>query len=464
MMTGFVLSNVTIIDINNGSKSLCDIRVTDDRIAQIEPSGSMLISPSIQVINADGKFVIPGLCDMHIHLTAWPSFTDRISSLLIAYGITSVRDMGGKLDEILKFRQQASKPNAIAPRMWIAGPIIDGSPKALTADQSIEMPDISVAVDTPEEASALINELIASKVDFIKTYEMLRPDVFKVLVEQAQSVSMRVAGHLPMLMTISEVLEICQYDIQHIVGGNCSGMAFECTQNQKELMIERVSIMDKITVGMSGTDVARKIISSAALNPLELDSGRRSELIQLFVEEETWNTPTLVVMAGVHALGIDRDEDWIKAFRYLPYDIQNNAQTIRNNGESSYHSLWSDWYLETVGEMDKAGVKLLAGTDCPPVCSYTPGLSLHFELQALVLAGLSPLAALQTATLNASEFFDATEDLGSVEVGKYADMVLLDADPLDDINNTKSIAAVVSRGKIYDRQTLDEILSDLENM
>lgn len=455
---GFAISGATVIDIKTGSKALLDIVIQKEKIVQIAPHGSLELPVEMQVIDATGQYVIPGLCDMHIHTTAWPEFKDQLSPLLIANGITSVRDMGGNLEDILAFRKQATEPGAVAPRLWIAGPIIDGSPRILTGDPQYELPDISVAVDTPEEAISLVDELVKCDIDFIKPYEMLLPEVFKALLQQAQAHQLPSAGHQPMRMTIPQVLDIGQYDIQHL-GGSCSCMSFECVTNPERLLADKLAILKTHKAEISGMELMNKIRNTVTAPLSEQDPNRRSQLIQRFVEEQTWHTPTLVIMAGIHVLGLDKDERWLNSRRYLPKSRRLNYQQ-ENYHENDDAKAWSEWRLETVGEMHRAGVKFLAGTDCPPVDTYTPGFCLHFELKALVLAGLSPLAALQAATINPAEFFNITDEIGSVEVGKYADLVLLEADPLADISNTQRIVSVTLRGDFFERKSLDKLLYD----
>ena len=148
--------------------------------------------------------------------------------------------------------------------------------------------------------------------------------------------------------------------------------------------------------------------------------------------------------------------------RYLPESRRQKVIASQNSTEDPIKlDQWRRWNFNVVGQMHEAGVKFLAGTDCPAFPDYTPGFCLHLELYAMVLAGLSPLEALQTATINPAQFFDITDDFGSIEVGKFADMVLLDDDPLVDIKNCRCIASIISRGKHFDRETLDGMLADI---
>ena len=455
-----VIKNVTIIDIHTGAKAVQNIVIKDEKIAQIGSLDSLDFPPDADVIDGSGQYAIPGLCDMHVHLTTWPEFKDKISGLFIANGVTSVRDMGGALDDILAFREKATQPGAVAPRLWIAGPIIDGSPPIMKEEPQFDLPNISVTVDTPCEANQLVDELFKQGIDFIKGYEMLRPEVFTALLQRAQTHQLQAAGHLPIRMTIPEVLAVGHYDIQHL-GGVCSGIKYECVTNPQALLDDRVAILDECT-HENGVELMMKILKATPVDISEQDVDRRAALIQLFVEKGTWHTPTLVNGVGFRLLGFEDDANWLSSFRYLPKERQATSQEFREKQEENENgNAEKQWTLETAGQMHAAGVKFLAGTDCPPTPFYVPGLALHYELKAMVQAGLSPLEALQTATINPAEFFNLTDEQGSIEVGKCADLVLLEADPLTDISNSQCITSVISRGRVYERQMLDEMLASI---
>ena len=455
-----VITGITIIDIHTGLKSVQDIVIKNGKIVQLDLSGSKNLPSDAYVIEGHGQYAIPGLCDMHVHLTAWPEFKDRISALFIANGVTSVRDMGGALDDILAFRQKATQPGAVAPRLWIAGPIIDGSPPIMKEEPQFNRPDISVTVDTPCEANQLVDDLVKQGIDFIKGYEMLLPEVFTALLQRAQTHQLQAAGHLPIRMTIPEVLAVGQYDIQHL-GGVCSGMKYECVTNPQDLLDSRVAILDECT-DESGVELAMKILKNIPVEACEQDIDQRAALIQLFVEKGTWHTPTLVNGVGFQCLGFKDDANWLSGFQYLPKIRQLESQEfLKKQNENVSENTEEQWTLEIAAQMHAAGVKFLAGTDCPTTPFYTPGLALHYELKAMVQAGLSPLEALQTATINPAEFFNLTDEMGSIEVGKCADLVLLEADPLADISNTQCITSVISRGRFYERRVLDEMLENI---
>ena len=456
MTQQILISGATVIDTYTGEKEIKDILIVGDRITDIGDVGSLEIPSDTTIIDATGKYAIPGLWDAHIHLTLWPEVEDRLAALLTAYGITSVRDMGASLEKILTFRNKAVQEEAVAPRIWFAGPYINSSP-AWGHPMSAE-------ADTAEEVVALVDTLVEAGIHFIKAYEMLKPEVFEALIKRAEECGLKVAGHTPISLTIREILDLYpRYDIQHL-GGQCSGMKFECACHSDQLHEERVNYLDTHrATAKGGYPLLADMENAITVALSDQDPEKRAGLINLFVEKGTWHTPTLVVTNDVDDLGFSDHPERLDAFKYLPKAFVEKSHKSFSSMKKRLapRMQWGPWYAETVGLMHKAGVQFLAGTDSPPSAEYTPGLALHFELQALVQAGLTPLAALQSATLNPAKFFDIESDFGSIAKGKYADMILLEKDPLEDIENTRRITNVMSRGQHFDQQALDGIFAKM---
>ena len=445
-----LISGARVIDIYTGAKHIKDILVCDEKIVAMGPVDSLDVPNGTERIDAAGQYAIPGLWDAHIHMTIWPEFTHQLSTLLVANGITSVRDMGGQVEDIVALREHNRQQGVVAPRMWIAGPIIDGAPHMAQS--------FGVEVNTPEEAVQLVDALVELGIDLVKPYEMLLPEVFKALIKRAQHHELPSAGHIPERMTISEVLDIGQYDLQHL-GGTGSGMKYDCVLDHHP-MPDRTAILDARTPEESGLDLLLKVGGATHITPEDMDPEKIDELIQLFVEKGTWHTPTLVACVSFSDLGFVEDSFAKDVVRYLPKVRQQAAINIQKpTADPTNVYKFGQWSLQIVNQLHKAGVKLLAGTDSPPL--HTPAFCLHLELKALVIAGLSPLEALQTATINPAEFFNITEDSGSIEVGKFADIVLLEKDPLMDIDNCRCINSVLSRGQFFDRKALDALLAGI---
>ena len=450
MTKTILIGGANVINVHTGTKEAKDILISGEKIIGMGAVGSLDTPKGTKKIDAVGLYAIPGLWDAHIHMTTWPEYTSQLSQLLIANGITSVRDMGGQIETVAALREHNRQPDVVAPRMWIAGPIIDGPPQLALG--------YGVEVDTPEEATNLIDSLVEQGVDFVKAYELLRPEVFRALMRQAQHHHLPAAGHIPQRMSIREVLELGPYDLQHL-GGTCAGMKYDCVTDGHP-MPDRTAILDARTPNESGGDLMMKVCRETHLTPEDMDPEKIAALIQLFVEKGTWHTPTLTTCVTDNEVGFTDDSYMTDAIRYLPEPRRKYARELRNpTADPTNVYKFVPWKIKVVNQMHKAGVKFLAGTDSPPV--HTPGFALHMELKALVVAGLSPLDALKTATLNPAEFFSITEDFGSIEVGKFADMVLLDKDPTIDIDHCRCINSVLSRGQFFDRAALDALLTGI---
>jgi hypothetical protein len=244
-----------------------------------------------------------------------------------------------------------------------------------------------------------------------------------------------------------EASDAGQKSIEHL-----TGILIECSDKETELRAKLVK---------ADSPEARGRIQATALETY--DEKKAADLIARFVKNQTWQCPTLTVLRSSAYVG---DENFRRdgRLRYIPRRLQQRwALRITNwsGGDDARAQQVLQKQFEIVGAMQKAGVPILAGTDTGnPFCF--PGFSLHDELALLVIAGLSPVEALRAATLNPAKFFGLDQRLGTIEQGKIADLVLLDANPLLDIRNTQRINAVVSNGRLFDRKALDKLLAEAE--
>jgi imidazolonepropionase-like amidohydrolase len=446
------VTGALVVDVRSGTVQPLDILIRDDRITQLRPRGALGKEQGVRAVDASGLYAIPGLWDAHIHVTNEPLLQEVIGALLIANGVTSVRDMGGAIERLRAFRERSRGADAVAPRMWFSGPIIDGMP-AVRMNQNF-------AVDTPQEALKSLDSLIENGVDFIKVYEMLRPEVFTAIVERAHARGLKVTGHVPIRMTTPGVLEAGLDGIEHL-----RGLELDCAEDPQRLLTERVAIMDAHTSPTGGMELRRKVHEAVRPQALAHQSRARcTALIQSFVKHGTWHTPTLNIVS-FRALRLYDDPHWRDRLRYVPAALQERwRKTLVEYTDETKYEEWrahGEWALQLVGEMHRTGVRLLVGTDAPALPT-TPGFSLHDELQAMVRAGMPPLAVLQAATINPAEFFGATVEMGTIEQGKLADIVLLEANPLADIASSRRIRTVISKGRVYDRAALDAMLNAIE--
>src|ERR1700747_2964870 len=449
------ITHVTILDIAAaGPQADQTIIITKERIAAIGASDTVAIPRGAQILDAHGKFLIPGLVDMHIHLTAAgePDGSRKFMlPLLLANGITTVRDMGGYLESIRPLQKEIAKGKRLGPRIFTPGPYLAGSPPSFQP---------SLVVTNPVEASEDVHQLVSLGVDFIKVQSILSREAYFAIAQAEQREHIAFVGHVPDRVTAVEAADAGQHSVEHL-----TNVLRGCSRDEAKLMREQLYIpLKQETAEQSHSRIARwqqEILDSYSPE-------KAAALIAKLKEKEVWQTPTLVLLKNDafptlenSALSDDRQQYipprtlaiWKKAraeqIRALsPQDSEVHAQLLRKS-------------MHVVAEMQKAGVRILAGTDSPAPYVF-PGSGLHHELQLLVQAGLTPREALQSSTKRPAEFLHIAKDSGTVEKGKVADLVLLDANPLDDIGNTRKIHAVILRGKLLDRAALDQLLARVQ--
>ena len=412
------------------------------RISQVGDAKKVHAPKGAQVVNARGLYVIPGLWDMHVHV--WE--TDRTFPLFIANGVLGVRNMGGHLDDLKRWRSQVMNGELLGPRMVISGPLVDGLDPA--------HPDHSVVVHNPDEGRAAVDTLKQSGVDFIKVFDHLTPDEYKAIADECKKVGLPFAGHLPQGIWASDASTAGQLSIEHLLGS-----LEESSKNFDQI----VHLSD--WPPPSPAERAARALAMLRLEVNGLDPERLKNLAVLFVKNGTWQVPTLVAGRVVAFLN---DEATVKDPRlaYIGQKDRKEWNDLRDrfvaDNPPEFWTLHRAAYQEELAitrEYHRDGVSMLGGTDAGGPPFVIPGFDLHKELAALVDAGFTPLEALQSVTLDAAQFLGRTDDFGTVANGKAADLVLLDANPLDDIHNTQKIRAVVVQGKYLDRAALDALLA-----
>jgi len=442
--TGTAITNVTVIDAVNGSRENQTVIYDGDEITAIQPSDREFAAA--ETVDGSGKYLIPGLWDFHVHLTYDDRFTDSMPALFLSYGITSVRDTGGLLRKVLPVVEKMRAPDAVAPRVFFAGPLLDGNFVVYDGDSR---PEIGVRNATPDDARATIRGLKDQGVDFIKIYEMVSPAVFEAMVETANELELPIDSHVPLSLRASTAGPSVD-SIEHL-----RNIEMDCASNSPELHETRLEHL-RNPQGLSGADL-RSSLHSLQRQPaiVAYDEERCDRTIEAL--KSTMQVPTLRLGALNLAPPYARD-DWQDALSRIREDAredwaESSAAMAANPNES--FTAFGEWSLFLIERMHAAGVPIGAGTDTPIFISV-PGYSLHAELELLVRAGLSPLEAIRSATLRPAEFFSMQDEMGTIDTGKKADLVLLDANPLDDIANTRRISAVVSKGRYYSLETLLE--------
>ena len=444
--TGTAITNVTIIDAVNGVRVNQTVIFAGDEITAIEAANA---EPSVaETIDGTGKYLIPGLWDFHVHLTYDDRFTESMPAVFLSYGITSVRDTGGLMHKVLPVVEKMRADDALAPRVFFAGPLLDGNFVVYDGDGR---PEIGVQNATPEQARETIASLKEQGVDFIKIYEMVSPEVFEAMVETANQLGLPIDSHVPLAMRASTAGPLVD-SIEHL-----RNIEMDCASDTPALHEERLERL-KNPEGLSGADLRSSLHSLQRLPAIaNYDEERCDETLKAL--ESTTQVPTLRLLSMSLAPPWLRD-DWDDALSRLPAKAAGPWLEVtaerRGSPPEEGDTTYADWGLMLTGRAHDAGVPIGAGTDTP-IALAVPGFSLHSELEFLVRAGLSPIEALESATVIPAEYFSLQDEMGSIDVGKRADMVLLGANPLDDIANTKSVSAVISKGRYLNREELDAL-------
>ena len=415
------LVDVQVVDVINGvANPGMTVLVADGVITAVAPSAEVAVADGTEVVDGAGRYLIPGLWDMHVH-TLWdPSIEDTFLPLFILNGVTGVRDMGGIPSLTRDWPQRIEAGELLGPRIVAAGPILDGEPPLHAA--------ISVGIDGPEAARAALNRVREEGHDFAKVYTLLSRQSYFAIAEEARRLDFPFAGHPSGHVTLLEASEAGQLSIEHLAHGQPDP-----------------GFLDLSCVEADGC----------------------AELLEAFVRNRTWQVPTMVILrAKAYSEETAYGED--PRLRYVPEMVRTDyrASRARRLEEGTPERVVErrlDWQrqLRLVAAMDEAGVPLAAGTDTGVLFSL-PGFSLHDELALLVEAGLSPLAALRAATSAAAELAGLAGETGRVAEGLAADLVLLRANPLEDIRSTTAIEGVVRAGRWIGSEELGRRLAAVE--
>ena len=433
-----VLTNVTVVDVRTGTLQPEQTVILErNHIASVGPSKSAKYPRNAASVNYRGLFLIPGLWDMHVHLVFgdwFPDAQDISLPLFVANGVTGVRDMGSELDIVQGWRNEIEAGRLIGPRIYASGPMLDGPKPRFPS---------SMAIATPDDAHRAVADLKRRGADFIKLQSLIPRDAVFAIAEEAKKQEIPFEGHVPDAVRASEMSEAGMKSFEHLIG------IFEGSSPAEDEFLK-------------GNKTERKFLAT-------YDAARAASLAEMLAKNQTWQCPTLVWERGGNVLDAsDFSKD--ERVKYVPASWKSKTwkrftdEITRGYGtdDLATRKKFIEKELEVVGMLHKAGVPFLAGTDTPAGVHIFPGFSLHKELQRFVAAGFTPLEALQTATINPARFFGVEDQAGTVEKGKFADLVLLSANPLEDIANTQKIAAVIVNGRYLRRADLDKMVGRVE--
>ena len=433
-----VINNVSVVDVRSGELLVDQTVILErNRIASVGPSKSAKYPRNAPSVNGHGYFLIPGLWDMHVHLVFgdwFPGAKEITLPLLIANGVTGVRDMGSELETVQDWRNEIEAGRLLGPRIFTAGPMLDGPKPRFPS---------SIAITTPEDGRRAVDNLKQRGADFIKLQSLIPREAVFAIAEEAKKQEIPFEGHVPDSVRASEMSEAGMKSFEHLIG------IFEGSSPSEDDFLK-------------GGKTEGRFLAT-------YDPARAAVLATLLAKNQTWQCPTLVWERGGNMIDVT---DFAKDGRakYVPAAWKNRTwkrftdeiQQGFGTDDIAVRKKFIEKELEVVQQLHKARVPFLAGTDTPPGVYVFPGFSLHDEMQRFVAAGFTPLEALQTATLNPARFLGMEEQIGTIEKGKLADLVLLSANPLDDISNTQKIAAVIVNGHYYSGKDLDKMLAGVE--
>jgi imidazolonepropionase-like amidohydrolase len=420
---GIALLGATLID-GSGGPPLRDAALVVRRghVESISTRAGFELPKKTTELDLTGRWIIPGLIDAHTHIS--PAATWAPTRFL-AWGVTTVRDVHGSLDAILALRKQENTGTVPGPRIYAAGAMIDGLPTTY---------DDAIGVSSDREGRKAVDRLVSAGVDFIKVYTHIDPTLLRAIIDEARTFNLSVTGHLGMTdaVTAANAGISC---IEHMTG-----------------------VPEAASPGRSALVAAhyRGFFpgwTASERSWADLDSSALSQVAERLVEEKVSVVPTLVLHETLSRLN---DPELVRDPALA--DVPDRARRAWDIPEMINRAGWSDADFTAfrrsrpvedlfVRLFAAAGGRIAAGTDAPNQL-LIPGYSEHRELELLVAAGLSPREALRAATRNAAVLL-GVDSLGLIAPGKAADLVILQKDPLADIRNTRSIQAVMSRGRLY---------------
>jgi len=409
------ITHVTVID-GAGPAPRTDqtVIVQGNRIIGVGAASSTPVPAGARVVSGQGRFLIPGLWDMHVH-TDVPRGRD-VLRLYVVNGVLSVRDLAGTWERLTEWRKAIASGELVGPRIMASGPYLEGG----------EIPIPHLLARTPDEARAAVDSLARLGVDVVKLHGQMPPAVYFAAARAARERGLRVAGHVPRTITPAQASDSGVGSLEHLLQ-----IPVFCTPAESLALAPRFPIQS-VLGRCSGQDLA--------------------PLFARFVRNGTRIVPTLVAAYEI-ALWPTRDlpgdafadrlPDTLRKFVLqifpMPPDVPAGADRV---GRALFEKR-----LVLVGAMHRAGVSVLPGTDSP-LRNSPPGFGLHEELALMARAGIPPFEILRAATLEPARYFGMLDSLGTIAEGKIADLVLLGANPLLDIRNTRRVEVVIANGRL----------------
>ena len=444
------IEHVTLIDAINPIRENQTVLIDDGRIVAIVSSDTKGRVSAQTTVDGSGQILIPGLWDFHVHFTFDTRFTDAMAGLFLYHGVTNVRDTGGLLEDLLPVVDTLQRSGANAPSIWYSGPLLDG---ADVVYDGVNFPGLGIANPTPEAARANIAEIHAAGASFLKIYEMVSPEVFAAIVDEARLRNLPIDGHVPLSMRARDVAPQVQ-SLEHL-----RNYEMDCVSEPEIWLAARQQQLAN-TANEPGNVLRTRLHELQRLTAISNEDPEVcAEMTKAL--KATVSVPTLRMNSMDLHIPFMR-EDFDQAMQMIPPSVQQEweaAHTALLASEEPVDTTFAEWSLRRTGELHAAGVPIAAGTDTPIGWSI-PGYSLHTELEQYVQVGMTPLEALHSATVAPAEYFGLEDEMGQLQVGFIADAVLLTGNPLESIIDTRRVQAVINRGALLTRAQLDGLITE----
>jgi len=409
--------------------------VRDGRISAMGPRRNVTVPANAVRIAATGKYLMPGLADMHAHLEHFDDST--YLKLFLVNGITSVRSMDGRA-HILEWKRRAAAGTVTSPSIYTAGRVLDGDPPVRSDNWAIR---------TADEARVAVDEQASQGYDFLKVYANLPVEAFRAIIEDAKTRRIPVAGHIPQAVPLEEFLAAGVVSVEHV--GDYANI---------------IQAGDSIPQGPR--DPMRRRLG------LEVDSSKIAALAWRLARSSTWVVPTIVtydrgiatpavLQSWMSEPGLAVIDRGIVQYYWEP-SVSRAGQGLDSAGWKLVERSRLN-RIALVSAFRRAGVRMLVGTDTPQPFAF-PGAYVHEELANFVAAGFTPEQALTIATRDAARFMGQEQERGTLAVGKRADLLLLESNPLQDISATRKIAGVVAQGRWLPASRLKEMREAVERV
>jgi imidazolonepropionase-like amidohydrolase len=431
-----VISEVSVVPM--ASETLLrnsTVLVREGRIVAVGPSQSVSIPPEARRIDGRGKYLIPGLADMHTHLHSDEEAPDSVAvdelGVMLANGVTTIRLMIGT-PEHLALRREIEAGRMLGPQLWVASP-------QLTGRKDVN----SRVVTTPEEARTAVKDVADAGYDFVKLTLFIPPPVYDAVVAEAARQGIRVVGHVDPRVGVARALAAGQH-IEHL------------DNYMESVLADSAPMHDSVS--------DRGVFRLKNWESLDyIDDNKVARIAKATADARVWTTPTLTMFKLAFALGQSDQEirarpEWgMMPPKHRALYLAAHRRYWANPPTEARRRRYIAVRNRLVKGISDAGGKIMAGSDTPEwFLGY--GFTLHRELESLVAAGLTPFQALSAATCNPAEFLHATAEWGTIAAGKRADLVLLSANPLEDIRNTTRIEGVSVGGRWLEQPELQRMI------